>query len=114
MSTNETLEGANYESNGYDVAMPKTDILGFQELADLLGIGLTSARTYHSRASFHRRQAALTGDRSIVRPGDLPKPDGKFGNSPYWERRTIEKWLRRRPGRGGRPATNSHTARKTA
>ena len=48
--------------------MPKTDILGFQELSDILGIGLTSCRTYHSRAEHHRKLAAETGDKSYIRP----------------------------------------------
>lgn len=91
--------------------MPKTDILGFQELSDILGIGLTSCRTYHSRAEHHRKLAAETGDKSYIRPGDLPAPDGRFGRSPYWEKRTIDRWLAQRPGRGG---FNKETAKRNA
>lgn len=69
------------------------------DLAERLGVTYNSARTYHGRAEINRR-------RGTVKPGDLPPPDHKFGRSPVWYPRTIEKWLPTRPGRGtggGRP-----------
>jgi hypothetical protein len=42
-------------------------------------------------------------------------PDGRFGNSPYWEQATIDKWMAQRPGRGGHnKATAKRNARKKA
>jgi hypothetical protein len=32
----------------------------------------------------------------------MPEPDGKIGRSPWWYRRTIERWLATRPQRGER------------
>lgn len=70
------------------------------DLAVVLGVTYNSARTYHGRAEINRRIGA-------VKPGDLPPPDRKFGRSPVWYPKTIEKWLPSRPGRGaggGRPS----------
>lgn len=99
MST-QTLDKPDTQ-NGYDVVMPNTNILGFKELSELLGVGINSVHTYHARATQHRKQAAESGDLTLVRPGDLPAPDGRFGNAPYWYPRTIERWIQQRPGRGG-------------
>jgi hypothetical protein len=76
------------------------DLLGYEELAETLGIGLESARAYNARAVDHRRKAARTGDPSHIRPGDLPEPDAYFGQSPVWRRDTIDRWNAARPGRG--------------
>jgi hypothetical protein len=95
----------------YDVAMPRTNIIGISELADLLGIGILSARAYNTRAALHRKEAREKNNPDLVRPGDLPIPDGRFGNSPYWEEATINKWLEQRPGRGGH---NKGTAKENA
>ena len=76
------------------------DTLDYEELAEVLGVSLESARAYNSRATHHRKQAALTGDPSYVRPGDLPMPDRYAGQSPLWFRSTIDEWMKNRPGRG--------------
>lgn len=34
------------------------------------------------------------------RRGQVPVPDGRVGRTPYWHRRTLEKWLRSRRGVG--------------
>ncbi|QIN94396.1 helix-turn-helix DNA-binding domain protein [Arthrobacter phage Abba] len=80
--------------------MATTKLLGYVELAELLGISVESARTYNGRAQLHRRQAEETGDASLIRPGDLPAPDQVFGKSPVWEEKTIDRWLKNRPGQG--------------
>lgn len=80
--------------------MANTKLLGYAELAELLGISVESARTYNGRAQLHRRQAEEQGDPSIIRPGDLPAPDQVFGKSPVWEEKTIARWMRNRPGQG--------------
>lgn len=98
---------------GYDVAMPRTNIIGIAELSDLLGIGILSARAYNTRSALHRKQAREQNNPNLVRPGDLPEPDGRFGNSPYWEEPTITKWMEQRPGRGGHnKATHKENVRK--
>jgi hypothetical protein len=30
----------------------------------------------------------------------MPEPDEIFGRSPAWKPKTIDRWLRRRPGKG--------------
>lgn len=80
--------------------MATTKYLGYDELAEKLGISVNSARTYNGRAQRHRRQAEETGDQTLVRPGDLPEPDKYFGNSPVWKEATIDRWLKNRPGQG--------------
>ena len=84
--------------------MPRTNkddrYLGYEELAEKLGISLESARAYNSRAVDHRRKAARTGDPSWVRPGDLPEPSAYFGQSPVWLESVIDEWNAHRPGRG--------------
>lgn len=75
------------------------DMVDMQGIAEILGATLGSVQTYHTRAKRNRRN-------SNPRPGDLPPPDGKFGNSPVWYRETIMRWKESRPGRGaggGRP-----------
>lgn len=62
-------------------------------VADLLGIKPTSVRTMHGRSEQNRRAGR-------PRPGDMPPPDGRVGNSPVWEPETIEAWIARRPGQG--------------
>ncbi|WNN96029.1 helix-turn-helix DNA binding domain protein [Arthrobacter phage Hirko] len=75
-------------------------LLDYEGLAELLGIGLESARAYNARATHHRKLAARTGDPNHVRPGDLPEPDSYFGQSPAWYESTIKAWDEQRPGRG--------------
>lgn len=70
------------------------------------GINYRTLRNYHHRAERHRRLAEQENDPSYIRPGDLPKPDDKFGRSPVWYPQTIDNWLANRPGQGkggGRP-----------
>lgn len=99
------------QAKRYDVSMPITNILGLDEVADMLGVGRQSIRTYQARSAQHRKLAAETGDKNHIRPGDLPEPDGRFGNIPYWEKRTIEQWMDKRPGRGGH---NKEAAKRNA
>lgn len=43
---------------------------------------------------------------SYTARGVIPAPDGYLGRTPWWKRRTIEKWQASRPGQGkggGRP-----------
>jgi hypothetical protein len=76
------------------------DLLDYEELADYIDVTLESARAYNARATHHRKKAALTGDPSHIRPGDLPEPDRYAGQSPLWFRSTIDEWQKHRPGRG--------------
>jgi hypothetical protein len=75
---------------------------GLRDIAEKLGVQYSSARTYHGRAEINRR-------RENVRPGDMPPPDDRFGNSPVWAQETVEAWIKRRPGKGsggGAPRRN--------
>lgn len=85
----------------YDGDMAKAKILDIKALAEHLGLGVASVRTYNGTANMHRRKAAETGDKSYIRPGDLPEPDGYAGQAPYWFEATINKWQETRPGQGG-------------
>ena len=67
--------------------MSALNVLTADEAAELAGVTPASFRSYVSR-------------------GSAPRPDGKLGGTPYWQRSTITKWLRSRPGQGvggGRP-----------
>ena len=83
-----------------DQTFQPAQLLDYEGIAEHLGISVTSARAYNSRAVDHRRKAERTGDPSHIRPGDLPAPDGYFGQSPVWSVETIDEWNRNRPGQG--------------
>jgi hypothetical protein len=85
---------------GWTDGLPDYELVDFTGIADMAGIKLSSARAYHSIAKFRRKKAAETGEKGIVRPGDLPEPDGHHGQSPVWRVKTIKKWLTDRPGQG--------------
>jgi hypothetical protein len=65
------------------------------DIANRIGVGVKSARVYHSRAVSNRRNGEL-------KAGDLPAPDLTIGRSPVWYPSTIEAWENSRPGRGKR------------
>lgn len=77
-----------------------TEYLDMAGIAELLGVKHQSVHVYHTRAK--RNRTAGT-----PRPGDLPEPDERFGNTPVWHVDTIERWrTQQRPGQGaggGRP-----------
>ncbi|ALY10340.1 AlpA-like DNA binding protein [Arthrobacter phage Sonny] len=75
-----------------------TKLLDYKALAEKLGVTVGTVRTYNERARSHRERAAETGDNSHILQGDLPEPDGRFGQSPYWNEKTIDKWIKDRPG----------------
>lgn len=69
------------------------DYLDLKAIAERVGIGHESARTYHKRATANREK----GD---PRPGDLPAPDIRLGRIPGWLPQTIDTWDRGRPRKG--------------
>ncbi len=69
------------------------EYLDLRAIAERIGVGVDSARTYHKRATANREK----GD---PRPGDLPEPDIRLGRIPGWSPRTIDRWERKRPRRG--------------
>lgn len=64
-------------------------------IADRTGttIGVPTLRRYLVEARANRRNGTPTDS-------DMPEPDTVFGRSPAWKPRTIDRWLRRRPGKG--------------
>lgn len=61
--------------------------LSLADIAERLGIGASTVRTYRSQ-------------------GRLPEPDAMTGPTPGWLPATIDRWLEQRPGQGvggGRP-----------
>lgn len=50
--------------------------------------------------------ATVSVYRSRTYQASFPKPAGKIGGSPYWDRETIEAWAAARPGRTGRPRSS--------
>ena len=98
--------------------MPTPKVLSLKEIADLIGVKVHSMYTINGRAAYNRRKAEETGDKWHIRPGDLPAPDGKIGNSPYWNENTIQKWINERPGHGGgehtRKAVENRAKREAA
>ncbi|ASR78102.1 AlpA-like DNA binding protein [Arthrobacter phage Timinator] len=75
-----------------------SNLLDYALLAEKLGVTIGTVRTYNERARAHRAKAAETGDISHILQGDLPEPDGRHGQSPYWFESTINRWLKERPG----------------
>ena len=73
---------------------------GLREIARYANVTYNSVRTYHGRAEINRRNGT-------PKPGDMPPPDARFGNSPVWHPETIIRWYTvQRPGKGvggGRP-----------
>lgn len=66
--------------------------LTLDEAAERAGMARSTFATYVSKAK--------------KKPGLAPQPDGHFGRTPYWFGKTIDAWLRERPGQGaggGRP-----------
>jgi predicted DNA-binding transcriptional regulator AlpA len=59
------------------------DYLDMADIADRLGVKVTTVRQYKLR-------------------GDLPAPDGQVGRSPVWRQQTISEWMATRPGQGWR------------
>lgn len=82
-------------------------LLTLADIAERLGIGVESVRTYHSKAIRNRREG-------LPRPGDLPPPDAVFGRSPVWRTSTVERWIRRRPGAGAGGGRKPAPLRRTA
>lgn len=80
-------------------------LLTLSDVAEQLGLEYKTIRNYHQVAEKRRRDGG-------VRPGDFPPPDGVFGKSPVWKQSTVDRWVRRRPGRGvggGRPPKREAT-----
>jgi len=71
--------------------MPK-EYLDLRAIAERIGIGHDSARTYHKRATANR-------EAGNPRPGDLPEPDIRLGGIPGWAAETIDTWEQQRPRR---------------
>lgn len=67
--------------------------LTIADIAERIGVGETSLRTYHQRAAANRRAG-------MIKQGDLPEPARYFGRSPVWSVEQIERWIAARPGRG--------------
>lgn len=90
--------------------MTTPTLLDLRAAAEVAEVKYRTMRNYHQTAERHRRLAEESGDTTLIRPGDLPPPDGVpggvIGRSPVWKLSTIKKWMRDRPGRGvggGRP-----------
>lgn len=64
-------------------ADPDDPYLEIVDIAEHLGVKVTSVRRYRARKG-------------------LPDPDGRAGQSPLWLRSTITTWARERPGQGWR------------
>lgn len=62
-------------------------------IAELLGVAHSSAAMYHRRSTRNRREGN-------PRPGDMPEPSTRFGQTPVWEQSVIQEWMKSRPGRG--------------
>lgn len=66
-----------------------SDQLSRQDIANLLGVRVETI-------GVHRRRGAI------------PEPDGYTARSPWWFRKTINRWMRDRPAAGWNPATHDH------
>lgn len=98
------------------VSMTMPTFWDLHDIARYANVTYNSARTYHGRAEINRIHGAnpvptckgcQRGEHTGPKPGDMPPPDARFGNSPVWRPETIIRWYTvNRPGRGvggGRP-----------
>jgi len=69
------------------------DQLDTAAVAELAGVKPESIRQYH----YH---------------GTMPAADGYVGRSPWWRRRTIERWLATRPTTGWQHKPTSKASKK--
>lgn len=67
------------------------DLLTIDDVVTYTGLARSTIDSYRFPGE-HRRQAPF------------PEPKQRFGNTPVWHRRDIDKWLTRK-GRPGRPPT---------
>jgi predicted DNA-binding transcriptional regulator AlpA len=70
-----------------------TDYLDYYGVSERTGIGVPTLRRYLTKARANRAAGTPTDS-------DMPEPDAMFGRSPAWKPRTIDRWLKRRPGKG--------------
>lgn len=76
----------------YTGSMPD-QYLDYPGVAARTGIAVSALRKYLSTARTNREN----GVHSLA---DFPEPDIMIGRSPGWKPTTIDRWLKRRPGRG--------------
>lgn len=67
--------------------------LTYQDIAERMGVTVGVLRKY--LATSRRNREAGTPSFS-----DMPEPDKMFGRTPVWRPGTVDRWLRRRPGKG--------------
>ncbi|QGJ93545.1 helix-turn-helix DNA binding protein [Arthrobacter phage Mufasa8] len=79
----------------YHGVMAKPKLLGYEQVAERIGVDIRAVRTYLAKARQHRAEGN-------PRPGDMPEPDLVIGLSPAWFESTIARWEKKRPGRGRR------------
>ncbi|WP_052615641.1 hypothetical protein [Mycobacteroides abscessus] len=75
------------------------DLVSIAEIAAEYGLAESTVRTMNGQAAQRRR-----AKRS--RPGDMPAPVDRVGNSPLFDRQEVTDAFNQRPGRGaggGRP-----------
>jgi predicted DNA-binding transcriptional regulator AlpA len=70
-----------------------TDYLDYAGVSAKTGISVGTLRRYLAEARANRAAGTPTDS-------DMPEPDEIFGRSPAWKPKTIDRWLRRRPGKG--------------
>jgi hypothetical protein len=69
------------------------DYLDYKGVAERTGISVGTLRSYLAVARANRANGTPTDS-------DMPEPDDMFGRTPVWKPRTIDRWLKRRPGKG--------------
>lgn len=75
----------------------KHQLLTIKDVAERLGVGVPSVRSYRAVSQKNR----ING---IHDPMDMPKADLYVSNVPVWYSATIEDWILNRPGRGRKSA----------
>ena len=86
-----------------------TDYLDYAGVSDRTGISVGTLRRYLTQARTNRANGTPTRS-------DMPEPDTMFGRSPVWRPATIDRWMRRRPGKGvgGAEARERYKAERRA
>ena len=77
----------------------KNKILTIKDVAERLGVGVPSVRSYRAVAENNRKNNLYFAD-------DMPEADLYISSIPIWYSATIDSWVSVRPGRGKKRATS--------
>lgn len=67
--------------------------LDYRAIAERMGVSVPVLRKYLAISRRNRENGTPSFS-------DMPEPDHMFGRTPVWKPTTIDRWIKRRPGKG--------------